>query len=76
VILVAVLTAIGLGQVIAWCIYWWFRRNASFAVLLGRSSARKLALGTARSGRPLSEHVAAFEREFYCNISDDDEETP
>jgi hypothetical protein len=24
----------------------------------------------------LSEHVAAFEREFYCNISDDDEETP
>ena len=74
-ILVAVLTAIGLGQVIAWALYWFFRRNASFAVLLGRSAARKLALGTARSDRPLSEHVDDFQREFERNISED-EETP
>jgi hypothetical protein len=73
VILVAVLAAIGLGQVIAWCIYWWFRRNTSFEVLLGRSSARKLAIGTARSDRPLSDHVADFQREFDRSISEHEE---
>jgi hypothetical protein len=73
VILVAVLTAIGAGQVIAWCLYWWFRRDTSFAVLMGRASARKIAIGTARSNRPLSEHVADFQREFERNISEQDQ---
>ncbi|QIS38626.1 hypothetical protein [Clavibacter capsici] len=46
--LVAVLTAIGLGQVIAWCIYWVYRMRTPFAVLLGRAAARRLMLGRLR----------------------------
>jgi hypothetical protein len=62
--LVLVLTAIGLGQVIGWALYWFFRRNTSFAVLLGRSSARKLSLGAAASRSPFDDHLTDFRREF------------
>jgi hypothetical protein len=74
VILVAVLAAIGLGQVIGWALYWFFRRDTSFAVLLGRSSARKLSLGAAASRRPFGDDLADFRREFDRAIAEMEED--
>jgi hypothetical protein len=70
VTLVAVLATLGLVDVLLTIVFLIHTRYTPFAVLVGRASARILALGTARSRRPLSEHLADYQREFDRNITE------